>query len=80
MEQGLFFDRVDRFCTHLSKGSRVKGAVLVDPDTTDAMLPVLYMTPVTAEGTFDFKAFCFPVLPRLMPVFHEEENNRVLKR
>jgi hypothetical protein len=42
------------------------------------MFPVLYMTTMTAERTFNLQSFTFPVLPRFVPVFHQEENNRAV--
>jgi hypothetical protein len=76
MEKGFFFYRVDRFCTHLSKGGCVQCPVPVEPDATDAVLTLLYVTPVAAEKTVNLQAFSFPVQPRLVPVIHQEENNR----
>jgi hypothetical protein len=79
MEKWLFLDRVYRFSAYLSKCGCVKCPVPVKADTADAMLSVLYVTPVAAERTFNFQVFSFPVLPCFVPVFHQEENKRADK-
>jgi uridylate kinase len=40
------------------------------------VLSFLYVTPVAAERTVDSEILSFPILPCLVPAFHQEENNR----